>query len=111
MFSDRIFPPVSGGKSGRGNVSRIFIAIVLTAARKQAQLRQTTNLSGVKDRSFVPNHLGFKQAVVTVQEYAVPKRSEEHTSELQSLAYLVCRLLLEKKKTREAGAIKILMVK
>src|SRR3989441_5398761 len=28
----------------------------------------------------------------------VPGRSEEHTSELQSLAYLVCRLLLEKKK-------------
>src|SRR2546423_11836273 len=26
-----------------------------------------------------------------------PDRSEEHTSELQSLAYLVCRLLLEKK--------------
>src|SRR6185437_17178205 len=26
------------------------------------------------------------------------ERSEEHTSELQSLAYLVCRLLLEKKK-------------
>src|SRR2546425_6968025 len=28
-----------------------------------------------------------------------PPRSEEHTSELQSLAYLVCRLLLEKKKS------------
>src|SRR6266545_5429415 len=28
-----------------------------------------------------------------------PSRSEEHTSELQSLAYLVCRLLLEKKTT------------
>src|SRR5205823_7571915 len=28
----------------------------------------------------------------------IPIRSEEHTSELQSLAYLVCRLLLEKKK-------------
>src|SRR2546425_3817255 len=28
------------------------------------------------------------------------KRSEEHTSELQSLAYLVCRLLLEKKKRK-----------
>src|SRR3989441_8627207 len=27
-------------------------------------------------------------------------RSEEHTSELQSLAYLVCRLLLEKKKNQ-----------
>src|SRR2546425_4059986 len=29
-------------------------------------------------------------------------RSEEHTSELQSLAYLVCRLLLEKKKKKGA---------
>src|SRR5438046_7981885 len=29
-----------------------------------------------------------------------PQRSEEHTSELQSLTNLVCRLLLEKKKTR-----------
>src|SRR5205823_9061365 len=28
------------------------------------------------------------------------ERSEEHTSELQSLAYLVCRLLLEKKNSR-----------
>src|SRR2546425_9620318 len=31
-----------------------------------------------------------------------PQRSEEHTSELQSLAYLVCRLLLEKKKNSDA---------
>src|SRR3989441_7568083 len=30
--------------------------------------------------------------------YQLIHRSEEHTSELQSLAYLVCRLLLEKKK-------------
>src|SRR2546425_1779688 len=30
------------------------------------------------------------------------RRSEEHTSELQSLAYLVCRLLLEKKKKTQA---------
>src|SRR2546425_2559593 len=30
-------------------------------------------------------------------------RSEEHTSELQSLAYLVCRLLLEKKKNSTAS--------
>src|SRR2546425_7722699 len=29
------------------------------------------------------------------------RRSEEHTSELQSLAYLVCRLLLEKKKKEQ----------
>src|SRR5258707_2743485 len=31
------------------------------------------------------------------------KRSEEHTSELQSRQYLVCRLLLEKKKKTEPG--------
>src|SRR5438045_8352422 len=31
-------------------------------------------------------------------------RSEEHTSELQSLRHLVCRLLLEKKKTHTAGS-------
>src|SRR2546425_9374703 len=33
-----------------------------------------------------------------VAELELEVRSEEHTSELQSLAYLVCRLLLEKKK-------------
>src|SRR3712207_7769167 len=32
---------------------------------------------------------------------AAPVRSEEHTSELQSRQYLVCRLLLEKKKNKE----------
>src|SRR2546425_4927545 len=32
-------------------------------------------------------------------------RSEEHTSELQSLAYLVCRLLLEKKKKNKSQYI------
>src|SRR2546425_3303442 len=33
--------------------------------------------------------------------FRLDARSEEHTSELQSLAYLVCRLLLEKKKTQQ----------
>src|SRR5258705_9618843 len=32
---------------------------------------------------------------------SLPRRSEEHTSELQSLRHLVCRLLLEKKKTKQ----------
>src|SRR5687767_15528855 len=38
--------------------------------------------------------LGDGVGMIEVQS----NRSEEHTSELQSLAYLVCRLLLEKKK-------------
>src|SRR2546425_7891116 len=36
---------------------------------------------------------------------AAGQRSEEHTSELQSLAYLVCRLLLEKKKNKHNCAV------
>src|SRR2546430_10407669 len=34
------------------------------------------------------------------KHHAVPPRSEEHTSELQSQSNLVCRLLLEKKKNK-----------
>src|SRR3712207_7074349 len=37
---------------------------------------------------------------VRARERATPPRSEEHTSELQSRQYLVCRLLLEKKKNK-----------
>src|SRR3712207_7159560 len=43
--------------------------------------------------------LGHALRVGDVQLEHVPARSEEHTSELQSRQYLVCRLLLEKKKT------------
>src|SRR2546425_9035020 len=43
----------------------------------------------------------LEHAAVAAHEAAVGLlRSEEHTSELQSLAYLVCRLLLEKKKKK-----------
>src|SRR2546425_8710324 len=38
----------------------------------------------------------------------IGRRSEEHTSELQSLAYLVCRLLLEKKKQRYVNLLCVL---
>src|SRR5205823_6898420 len=37
--------------------------------------------------------------------FRLRQRSEEHTSELQSLAYLVCRLLLEKKKQTQPTSI------
>src|SRR2546425_11001715 len=50
-------------------------------------------------RMFAPAEAGRWPAAA---RWAAPQsiiwRSEEHTSELQSLAYLVCRLLLEKKK-------------
>src|SRR5947199_742686 len=40
------------------------------------------------------------------QRSLVVKRSEEHTSELQSLRHLVCRLLLEKKKKKKNNTIR-----
>src|SRR2546421_6657895 len=40
--------------------------------------------------------------VYLLLNYSQPDRSEEHTSELQSRSDLVCRLLLEKKKKRQA---------
>src|SRR2546430_8011083 len=43
---------------------------------------------------------------------APPKRrSEEHTSELQSQSNLVCRLLLEKKKTTEAQQLQVIQLR
>src|SRR3712207_7386765 len=41
---------------------------------------------------------GSRGTATDCQTSARPARSEEHTSELQSRQYLVCRLLLEKKK-------------
>src|SRR2546425_9597390 len=41
------------------------------------------------------------EQVVAISGKHTATRSEEHTSELQSLAYLVCRLLLEKKKRKK----------
>src|SRR2546426_5100949 len=42
--------------------------------------------------------------LIGVQHRGLRERSEEHTSELQSPCNLVCRLLLEKKKTRSSSA-------
>src|SRR5262245_62619877 len=43
----------------------------------------------------------------TAASTASAARSEEHTSELQSLRHLVCRLLLEKKKTIRKDCVKL----
>src|SRR2546425_3188283 len=48
---------------------------------------------------------GYEGIRVHGNEAWLTERSEEHTSELQSLAYLVCRLLLEKKKKNKAMSV------
>src|SRR3712207_7414506 len=55
----------------------------------------------VRHRAVVTRHpMGWGGGRRLVPAGAQPTRSEEHTSELQSRQYLVCRLLLEKKKKK-----------
>src|SRR5215203_1822625 len=54
-------------------------------------LHDALPISSCSEPFFLPLPRGVRMASYT-------KRSEEHTSELQSRQYLVCRLLLEKKK-------------
>src|SRR3712207_8882380 len=53
---------------------------------------------GVGHVAFLPPDAGGCAHEVDRAGRPVPARSEEHTSELQSRQYLVCRLLLEKKQ-------------
>src|SRR2546423_13750655 len=67
-------------------ISSLPLHDALPISRSSRSARSSTCLYCV---SFAPSAFPASQTIV---------RSEEHTSELQSLAYLVCRLLLEKKK-------------
>src|SRR5437016_6870804 len=57
-------------------------------------------LSFPRARGTPPRGFDFRPARVFLQACLRKYRSEEHTSELQSLTNLVCRLLLEKKKKK-----------
>src|SRR5947199_3962148 len=70
----------------------------------------------ILDAVVAPGHDGAAELVVSLRhpnggletvalEAPVGMRSEEHTSELQSLRHLVCRLLLEKKKRQKTLGI------
>src|SRR5258707_5710486 len=64
-----------------------------------------TTLSDLRSRPGTPPSAGALGCVAAIDD-CVPFRSEEHTSELQSRQYLVCRLLLEKKKESIPCSIK-----
>src|SRR5690606_40056819 len=63
------------------------------AARKIIELKDAAKAS----KGELPKHT-YQEAIEYYLKNVTPKRSEEHTPELQSRENLVCRLLLEKKK-------------
>src|SRR5690554_7553471 len=88
--------------SGREVTAAIFVieieeVLVAKIASGLAALSSCSKILNFK-LSFSVAASTIKSAVFTPSSVEV-KRSEEHTSELQSRPHLVCRLLLEKKKT------------
>src|SRR2546425_7203876 len=63
-------------------------------------IRQKVDIKSVKQTNFLHGKLYHARNGDSEAAILGRARSEEHTSELQSLAYLVCRLLLEKKKKK-----------
>src|SRR2546429_7226072 len=75
--------------------------VTLGGPRLNPQLAQQVFEVGLVDDDFagrLPVGAGLDDAIIKGLEET--HRSEEHTSELQSRLHLVCRLLLEKKKTQ-----------
>src|SRR2546425_4012881 len=66
------------------------------SARKPTSPSRT--ISGTAPHGRATTGVPHASASIIASPNGSGQRSEEHTSELQSLAYLVCRLLLEKKK-------------
>src|SRR2546425_2753662 len=64
--------------------------------RRAGLAHRFAGASGLRDRGGP-----MRRASICSHRVVHVLRSEEHTSELQSLAYLVCRLLLEKKKKKK----------
>src|SRR3989441_3834441 len=73
------------------------------AERRESQLRKGRPCAQVRGDEWSLERGGEAGELGTLEER--DERSEEHTSELQSLAYLVCRLLLEKKKRKTENGI------
>src|SRR5437762_4099943 len=83
----------------------VFFFFLLIRPPPRSTLFPYTTLFRSPDRA-----IGILPAAGVLSPHRIPEsdfpangRSEEHTSELQSPMYLVCRLLLEKKKPRAPG--------
>src|SRR5258706_9460269 len=94
-----------------GNPSRIlyFFFLMIRRPPRSTLFPYTTLFRSYSDRARLPSALSpfaessFLRSLQLFAESLIRRkvRSEEHTSELQSLTNLVCRLLLEKKKKQK----------
>src|SRR3712207_7696997 len=66
----------------------------------EAELQVAAFVAGVRSGNRIPEAQSPLHVAVSERARVAAVRSEEHTSELQSRQYLVCRLLLEKKKNK-----------
>src|SRR3712207_7073857 len=89
--------------------STLFPYTTLFRSRGVIDVENALPITKVVERAVFPPRVEIVQDRMAVAEGAAPRvlpaqsnrRSEEHTSELQSRQYLVCRLLLEKKKKNQ----------
>src|SRR3712207_8073905 len=89
-----LFPYTTLFRSGDGEVLKQRAAVGASAARhRRVGLRVAEHRERLRVRRDRPEALAVRGVLGRL-------RSEEHTSELQSRQYLVCRLLLEKKTQR-----------
>src|SRR3712207_8827333 len=87
-----LFPSADAPRSAIPDRRVADVAFRLPAGQVSDPIQGGLAFSVVKVLSVTPGRL-----------VALEERSEEHTSELQSRQYLVCRLLLEKKKTNSTS--------
>src|SRR5438093_5211379 len=84
--------------SGEWNAALTCSGTIFLTPAFFASSEARSSASRVPDSTICPGELKFAAARSRGLATAARTRSEEHTSELQSLTNLVCRLLLEKKK-------------
>src|SRR2546422_6673496 len=75
--------------------------------RSPARPRLSCGRDTGEGAEIVREGLGDAARIVDAYRHATQRRSEEHTSELQSRLHLVCRLLLEKKKKKRTTTMAV----
>src|SRR3712207_3146388 len=97
-FEDEQVVHVEGSVDPRRDVETIQVELALADLSAVERRRERAQKSAKGGDKTARAEIEVADKLLAVLSEGRPARSEEHTSELQSRQYLVCRLLLEKKK-------------